>query len=179
MSDEQHLPNTAHDPAAWRQPPPGSKPSWFDRVFDDGAAARKGCGATAIVAVVGLGLLTAYCTTERLHEEARAAEQAKVDKAKRDADYQRSLADGSVCADGWGGSNIRLTENVMAALRDPDSFKHERTVISKRSPTGDYFAVMQYRAKNGFGGYTRGTVAAALGVAEGGVCYVKQMREVE
>ena len=47
-------------------------------------------------------------------------------------------------------------------MRDPKSFEHIETRITPKNPQGDHQLVMQYRAKNGFGGMTVGAVVASV-----------------
>lgn len=50
---------------------------------------------------------------------------------------------------------------MKASLRDPDSLKHVETRISKEKD-GGHSLIMQYRARNGFGGMTVGTAVATV-----------------
>jgi hypothetical protein len=56
------------------------------------------------------------------------------------------------CLSLWDGSYRPLVDTVTKKLRDPDSFEHIETRISPISPSGLHSLVMQYRARNGFGG---------------------------
>lgn len=51
----------------------------------------------------------------------------------------------------WDGSHYALEKSVKKALKDPDSYQHIET---RYSDDGDHITVvMQFRAKNSFGGY--------------------------
>ena len=60
----------------------------------------------------------------------------------------------------WDGSHIRLSRWVKKRLKDPDSYEH---IESRYNDKGDHLVVsLQYRAKNGFGGYTLEYVTAKV-----------------
>lgn len=158
----------------WRLPPVEagdgtSHAGWLDRTFGiKTAAGRLGCVATvaAIIAIPIAGVSFCSNAMERhAAEEARAAaeQQAASDKDAHNR-YEQSLADGSVCADGSDGSNLALVDAVKRNLRDPDSFQHVKTVIGQKNDRSQYPTMMEYRAKNGFGGYNVSLVHARLRV---------------
>jgi hypothetical protein len=60
------------------------------------------------------------------------------------------------------GYNVPFVDAVKARLRDPDSFEHEKTLIAPVDKQGRHAIIMQYRAKNGFGGYNSGTAIGSL-----------------
>ena len=62
------------------------------------------------------------------------------------------VIDGSQCMSSYDGSFRKLKEATEERLRDPDSFDHIETRIS-RGINGTTTAIMKYRARNGFGGY--------------------------
>ena len=58
----------------------------------------------------------------------------------------------------WDGSHRTLERWIIKQLRDPDSYEHIETRFGDK---GDHILVVtQYRARNGFGGYTVGSVTA-------------------
>jgi hypothetical protein len=65
------------------------------------------------------------------------------------------------CLSSWDGSHKGVVKWVKRNLRDPDSYKHVETRIT---PVKDvaHVLVMEYRARNGFGGYTSGGVIAEV-----------------
>ena len=73
------------------------------------------------------------------------------DIAKREARAAEHRAKGFHCLSGWDGSHIKLVAQVKRQLRDPDSFEHIETRVS-RVKEGKHNVIMQYRARNGFGG---------------------------
>lgn len=56
----------------------------------------------------------------------------------------------SKCFSAWDGSNRELVASVKGKLRDPSSFEHVGTRYKDRGTHLEL--VMQYRARNGFGG---------------------------
>lgn len=66
------------------------------------------------------------------------------------------------CLSQWDGSHRGLVEQVKRNLRDPDSFKHVDTAISPATKEGLHRIVMEYRARNGFGGMNVGRVEGAV-----------------
>ena len=61
-----------------------------------------------------------------------------------------------------GGQNLAVEKLIKGALRDPGSFQHINTTIASVDDHGKHFLIMEYRAKNGFGGYNPGSVAAQV-----------------
>lgn len=102
-------------------------------------------GGFAVLAVVVLGI--AKCASDSDADPKAVAELAE-DKRM-----------GRHCLNGSGHSNISFVQAVKSQLRDPESFEHEETRLAPVE-NGKHAAVMQYRAKNGFGGYNR---AVAVG----------------
>jgi len=68
----------------------------------------------------------------------------------------------------WNGYHRGLVRLTEENLRDPDSFQHIKTGYIKNSKDGVFdgtiTVVMEYRAKNGFGGYAIGNIAAVYDV---------------
>ncbi len=60
------------------------------------------------------------------------------------------------------GEHPRLVELVQRTLRNPDSFQHDGTTISKRDPDGMHRLTMTYRAENGFGGMNIEHISATV-----------------
>lgn len=55
----------------------------------------------------------------------------------------------------WSGAHHLIERHVKKNLKDPDSYEHIKT---RYGDNGDHIVVvMQYRAKNGFGGFAIGT----------------------
>lgn len=85
-------------------------------------------------------------------------EAAKRDEAAKLAQAEKAARSGLQCLSDWDGSNDSFVELVTARLRDPESFKHYETRIAPRNEKGVNPIVMEYGARNGFGGMNR-TVA--------------------
>jgi predicted nucleic acid-binding Zn ribbon protein len=72
---------------------------------------------------------------------------------------------GRQCLSPWDGANRSFVDAVKSQLRDPDSFEHESTRLAPVE-NGKHAAVMQYRAKNGFGGYNRAIAVGDINAAD-------------
>jgi hypothetical protein len=90
------------------------------------------------------------------------AEQLKAEAAKAEEDQRR----GFHCLSGWDGSNASLVQQVKDQLREPDSFEHIETRITPEV-NGKHNIMMEYRARNGFGGMN---VATAIGTVDHHTC---------
>ena len=82
-------------------------------------------------------------------------EQAAADRER--AENERL---GLHCLSIIDGSHARLVASFKSGLRDPSSFEHVETRITPVRDDGFHHLSMAYRAKNGFGGLTLGTVSA-------------------
>jgi hypothetical protein len=112
------------------------------------------------VVVVG-GLIVAGCS------ESDAEKQAKLEK---EVATQQALAKikaeekqkGFHCLSGWDGSHTSVVRWVKNNLKDPDSYQHKETRITPMMKDGKHVLVMEYRAKNSFGGYVINSVMATV-----------------
>lgn len=97
---------------------------------------------------------------KKLEAERSAAEASKA-AAEREAaaDKQRS---GFHCLSSWDGSHRELVNALKKTLRDPDSFEHIETRITPVNDKGFHVLMMNYRARNGFGGMNIGKLAATV-----------------
>ena len=93
-------------------------------------------------------------------EEADAEEKKRKEKAARLAQKAEDKRKGFHCLSAWDGSHREVVKNVKRSLNDPDSFEHDRTLVSPVSKEGTHNLTMHFRAKNAFGGYVRGTARA-------------------
>lgn len=78
---------------------------------------------------------------------------------------QRQIAErekGLHCLDGINGESSLVVFQTEARLRDPSSFEHVETRIGPRKTIGTHTLIMKYRARNGFGGMTIGSVSAEV-----------------
>lgn len=58
------------------------------------------------------------------------------------------------CLSSWDGSLRELASEVKENLREPDSFEHMETRVTKVDAEGIQEIIMRYRARNGFGGFS-------------------------
>ncbi|TPL01370.1 hypothetical protein FJ938_20845 [Mesorhizobium sp. B2-4-14] len=112
-------------------------------------AAKKIAG-WILIAVAAFALLRT-CSKEGGHTDIAAREEPK---------------DGSQCFSGWDGSSRELVRLVTERLRDPDSFQHSTTKTSEPDKSGHRTVLMEYRAKNGFGGYNVGYATGSLNISD-------------
>lgn len=64
------------------------------------------------------------------------------------------------CLSAWDGSHRDLVRALKLTLRDPDSFEHIATKITPVNDKGEHGLMMNYRARNGFGGMNVGSLLA-------------------
>lgn len=92
----------------------------------------------------------------------RVAERASQEAAaKAEAEKQARLY-AHQCLSVFSGQHREFVKLVTAALRDPDSFEHIQTRTGLADSDGWHPISMDYRAKNGFGGFTVGTATGAI-----------------
>ncbi|AYJ84700.1 hypothetical protein D3Y57_01015 (plasmid) [Sphingomonas paeninsulae] len=122
-------------------------------------------GLVALLALVaafwGMSDLNRY---EHMTPEQRSAEQAAF-VAKQDAAAKRSLIehhDGRHCLSTIGGEHSGLVVAFKQTPREPDSLEIINTRISEVDAQGNHNLVMSYRARNGFGGISIGTLEAEV-----------------
>lgn len=121
-----------------------------------------GCGGA-----IGLLLLVSTCvalTSDGDTPTANATgnevvETAEADEAAEEAEKKRK---GFHCLSSWDGSHRELVSAFKQTLREPDSFEHIETRISPVSKEGNHALLMQYRARNGFGGMNVGSLTATV-----------------
>ena len=112
-----------------------------------------GCGTFLILLLIMSFMLSVY--EKYTHDPADDA-PAKSPRTQR-IESQFSI---------WNGAHRNLEKTVKAGLKDPDSYQHIETHWFDK---GDYLTVvMQYRAKNSFGGYVVETATANCSLD--GVC---------
>ncbi len=119
-------------------------------------------------AVIGVAVLTsvtwsivdpegfaAFRKEQEAKREALRAERAK-SEAEQEASSARAEAEekasGTHCLSSWDGSLRGLKNAVKDALREPSSFEHIETRVTRADSSGSHGVVMEYRARNGFGG---------------------------
>lgn len=112
--------------------------------------------------------IEAKANAERTQKEAKAEEQRQAIIASEAAQKKAAeRASGLHCLSAWDGSNRSMVDAVQNRLRDPDSFKHYETRIGKIDKKGEHLLIMEYGARNGFGGMNR---QVAMGVVNGETC---------
>ncbi|MCG8436034.1 MAG: hypothetical protein MJA83_18600 [Gammaproteobacteria bacterium] len=95
-------------------------------------------------------------------EERQAAEAKRAaEEAKRVAEKAENKRRGFHCLSAWDGSHHAVVGYVKDRLRDPGSFEHAETRISPNKD-GNHLLIMEYRARNGFGGMSVATVTATV-----------------
>jgi hypothetical protein len=104
------------------------------------------------VALVG-SLIVVGCSESESDKQEKAEKAAAVQSAK--VEDKRK---GFHCLSSWDGSHRATVTYVKENLRDPDSYQHIKTSITPVDKDGNHLLIMQYRAKNGFGGYANGSV---------------------
>lgn len=129
------------------------------RGWMDEEAARRTKGSTTnkvFLVFAALAVAIWWLSREPADPEAEAREAAA--KAAEKAEDRRK---GFHCLSGWDGSHSGVKSYVEKRLRDPDSFEHIETRITPVKD-GIHTLVMQYRARNGFGGMTVGNAVATV-----------------
>jgi hypothetical protein len=67
-----------------------------------------------------------------------------------------------------------MVRAIRDQLREPSSFEHIATRITRRNPQGEHGVVMDYRARNGFGGMN---VETAIGAVDSETCEVTRVNQ--
>ena len=74
------------------------------------------------------------------------------------------------CLSAWDGSHAAFKREAKSKMRDPKSFEHVETRIGPVKESGKHIILMDYRAKNGFGGLNLST---ATGTVDNSTCQHK------
>jgi hypothetical protein len=88
-----------------------------------------------------------------------AAEEKRIADAKQSAEEAEEKRKGFHCLSGWDGSHRAIVKATKKQLKDPKSFEHIATRVTAVKDF-KHMLYMDYRAKNGFGGMSVGTVIA-------------------
>ncbi len=150
-------PNTAKRGAA---PQPDAEP-----------APKKKAGCLKIAGIgfaglFGISLISAIISPPADKPEAPAGSSPKPspspapDQAAIEAAEKRKA--GFHCLSAWDGSHRELVRALKLTLRDPDSFEHIETKITPVNDKGEHGLMMNYRARNGFGGMNVGSLLASV-----------------
>lgn len=128
-------------------------------------ALTNGCliALAALGGIAALGALIQVIDPEGVKERAAEAEAdsraAAAIESEKDAAKRRA---GFHCLSAWDGSHRELVNALKTTLRDPDSFEHIETRITPVDDKGAHVLMMNYRARNGFGGMNVGRLAAKV-----------------
>lgn len=117
-----------------------------------------GCGLLIV-----LVLLVAMCSGGDDDGGGGPGGASEVDRSAATAANREA---GFHCLSGWDGSHPGFVENVKAQLREPSSFEHIETRVTPNKE-GKHAIIMEYRARNGFGGMNVGT---AIGAFDNATC---------
>ena len=101
---------------------------------------------------------TAKEAQEQAARTARETEE-RAARAAKEADDRRK---GFHCLSSWDGSHRALKAYVKKNAREPDSFEYIETRVAPVSKTGTHRLRMKFRARNGFGGMSVGSVLAEI-----------------
>ena len=115
--------------------------------------AKAGIGTWIVLGIIGL--LVYGCV------------QGSGSNNKSTADTAEDKRKGFHCLSAWDGSHSAFANDVESKMRDPDSFEIIETRVTPVSADGTHTILMEYRAKNGFGGMNVGT---ALGTYRNSDC---------
>lgn len=69
-------------------------------------------------------------------------------------------------------SHIEFKRRVQSLQREPDSFEHIETKLSRKNSDGSHDILMKYRSRNGFGGMT---VSVAAGKMDNETCEISNI----
>ena len=117
-----------------------------------------------VVSVVVENRIANHAAEEaRVAQEARQAEEARVaQEARRAAMAVQDEEDrrkGLHCLDPWDGNHNGFEEIVRFHLNDPDSMKTYSTKVTPVGEDGNHEILMDFGAKNVFGGIVRHTAS--------------------
>jgi hypothetical protein len=95
-----------------------------------------------------------YRATVTLEAAVTAASDAAADAKRKRAGFH--------CVSSWNGHHLDMIRQVKAQMRDPDSFEASETRIAPVDSEGKHTILMEYRAKNGFGGINVGVATGTV-----------------
>ena len=95
---------------------------------------------------------------EKIKEQKRIAQKLKADRQKQEEVNKNRKEKIEKQFSGWDGSHPKLSRMIEEKCRNPDSYEH---IDSRYRDDGNsIYVITKYRAENGFGGMTIGTVSA-------------------
>ena len=132
------------------------------------AAGLHGRRRGVALAVLVLGALAAigYVQTERHPATTRPTPESSPTPRPTSSSTTSptSIADtsGQKCLSSWDGTHRGVVTALKDGLREPSSFEHVETRITRADRKGNHKLFMRYRARNGFGGMNIGMVVATI-----------------
>ena len=75
------------------------------------------------------------------------------EEAARKAERAERKEKGFHCLSPWDGSHYNFEDLLKRRLKDPDSYEHIETRVTRKGADGLHTLYMRYRAKNSFGGF--------------------------
>jgi hypothetical protein len=115
---------------------------------------------TNVISLAVLGLILYACLGP---EKTKSPAEIALARAK-EADDRTA---GFHCLTTWDGSHADFAYDVRSVMREPDSFEHIETRVTPVDDGGEHNIIMQYRARNGFGGMN---VGEAIGTFRNSDC---------
>ena len=119
----------------------------------DASAAK--AGGIGCLVIIGVIILVGMCSS-------MGGNNSSESDSETNATAVEDRRKGFHCLSSWDGSHRELADAVKASLRDPRSFEHSETRITPVDADGNHTLMMEYRARNGFGGMNVGQVAATV-----------------
>lgn len=95
---------------------------------------------------------------EKIKEEQRIAKELETERQKQEEFNKNRKENIEKQFSGWDGSHPKLSRMIKENCRNPDSYEHIETRF--RDNGNSIYVITKYRAQNGFGGMTIGTVSA-------------------
>ena len=95
---------------------------------------------------------------EKIKEQKRIAQELEAERQKQEEFNKNRKENIEKQFSGWDGSHPKLSRMIEEKCRNPDSYEH---IDSRYRDDGNsIYVITKYRAENGFGGMTIGTVSA-------------------
>ena len=95
---------------------------------------------------------------EKIKEQKRIAQELETERQKQEEFNKNRKENIEKQFSGWDGSHPKLSRMIKENCRNPDSYEHIDTKF--RDDGNSIYVITKYRAQNGFGGMTIGTVSA-------------------
>ena len=95
---------------------------------------------------------------QKIKEEKRIAQELEAERRKQEEFNKNRKENIEKQFSAWDGSHPKLSRMIKENCRNPDSYEHIETRF--RDDGNHIFVITKYRAENGFGGMTIGSVSA-------------------